>query len=589
MKKISLNGLWKFVPELDPKYHFDRLERLERMPPYSNPEFDRSNWETVKVPGVWQKYAERYDIFEGVCWFCREFEVDRRPENVPVRIRFGAVNYFCVVYLNGKEAGRHEGGYTEFLIDATNLIKAGENHIAVRVDNRSSIIKWPPCIGYFNYGGIHRDVTLEIADQPSFDEVFCHAEPAQGGGKLNLRGKILLYEPGLTVKVECSGKSISCNVLPDAAFSIQVSIDGAIPWTPENPTLYPLSVKLILDGNIIDTCNRFCGFRKIEAKNKKIFLNGKKYSLNGICYVYDSPVHGLYMDRETIEKDILLIKETGASAVRTHYPMDKVFYEICDRRGLLVWIEPPIYCYHPQDDEKHTCYSDSKWMELAKQMLREMIANSSNHPSVAIYGIGNECNLKNPEAFQFFKELADTIRLQDTGRLISYAALYGNIGKLAEIVDILGVNSYWGWYDKIFGGKGLQPEAALGSEKMNLKLEPIDLSKMKEMLEEVISSNHENPLFLTEFGADSVKGYMSGSRDLWSENYHAALLLEILKLASEYPEIAGTFPFCFSDYRDPSKVVNAYWNEMNLKGIADYHRNKKLSFESLVLKYKQKI
>ena len=92
-------------------------------------------------------------------------------------------------------------------------------------------------------------------------------------------------------------------------------------------------------------------------------------------------------------------------------------------------------------------------------------------------------------------------------------------------------------------------------------------------------------MLLTEFGADSVPGNYSASRDMWSENYHADLLREILALAAEYPQIVGTFPFCFTDYRDPSKVHNGYWNELNLKGLVDYRRNKKLAFGAVKSSY----
>ena len=93
-------------------------------------------------------------------------------------------------------------------------------------------------------------------------------------------------------------------------------------------------------------------------------------------------------------------------------------------------------------------------------------------------------------------------------------------------------------------------------------------------------------MLLTEFGADSVPGNYSASRDMWSENYHADLLREILALARDYPQIVGTFPFCFSDYRDPSKGHNGYWNELNLKGLVDYRRQKKLAFGAVSEAYR---
>ncbi|MCK4982726.1 MAG: hypothetical protein KAS17_07360, partial [Victivallaceae bacterium] len=327
----------------------------------------------------------------------------------------------------------------------------------------------------------------------------------------------------------------------------------------------------------------FCiGFKKIEVKNNVISLNGQSCQLKGVCYVYDSPVNGLLMTQEELENDIKLMKELGCNAVRCHYPMDELFYELCDQYGLLVWIEPTVYCYHPDDNEKNTYFADPVWIKLACNMIKEMIKTAVNHPSVSIYGIGNECNTANPEAEAFFRKLAGTIKETDDSRLCSYAALYGIVESLADIVDVLGINSYWGWYDKIWGGKGLAPnEDWTMTQKETLELEPIDLTSMRTMLDTVLDKKQDIALLLTEFGADSVPGNYSQTRDMWSENYHAALLNEIFQLAQEYPQITGTFPFCFTDYRDPSKIHNGYWNEINLKGVVDYHRNKKMAFNTL--------
>jgi beta-glucuronidase len=211
-----------------------------------------------------------------------------------------------------------------------------------------------------------------------------------------------------------------------------------------------------------------------------------------------------------------------------------------------------------------------------------MIRGARNHPSVAIYSIGNECNTANPEAGSFFTKLAQSIRSFDPSRLISYAALYGIVGPVADIVDILGVNSYYGWYDKVIGGKGLAPEYDSPSKEQEAKLEPIDLSAMNAMLDKIIREAPKDLLLLlTEFGADSVPGYYASGRNLWSETYHADVLSEIFTLARGYPRIAGTFPFCFSDYRDPSKHVSEYWDEMNYKGAVTYHREKKLAFQAI--------
>ncbi|MDD2709714.1 MAG: glycoside hydrolase family 2 TIM barrel-domain containing protein [Verrucomicrobiae bacterium] len=182
------------------------------------------------------------------------------------------------------------------------------------------------------------------------------------------------------------------------------------------------------------------------------------------------------------------------------------------------------------------------------------------------------------------RELAAHVRQEDSSRLISYAALYGNVGPLADIVDVLGVNSYYGWYDKIWGGKGLQ--AGTGTPKEPpVEREPIDLAQMRAMLDKILAQKTDLALLLTEFGADSVPGFLSKTRDLWSENYHADLLNAIFQLAKNRPQITGTFPFCFSDYRDPSKSPNGYWNELNLKGVVDCNRNRKMAFNTVAKEY----
>jgi beta-glucuronidase len=265
--------------------------------------------------------------------------------------------------------------------------------------------------------------------------------------------------------------------------------------------------------------------------------------------------------------------------------MAESFYAACDKLGVMVWIEPPVYCYHPPVEQCPSGFSLPRWKALAEGTIREMIRSARGHPCVTIYGIGNECNTAHPEAEAFFRDLASLVRREDPSRLVSYAALYGLVGPVAGLVDVLGVNSYWGWYDKVFGGKGLAPKVAGSTGPV--EREPIDLAKMVEMIGAVLEAAPPRlVLLLTEFGADSVAGFRSSSRDLWSEEYHAELLAEIFDLASRYPQIVGTFPFCFSDYRDPSKVHNGYWNELNLKGVVTYSRKPKLAFEAVRRRYR---
>ncbi len=578
---IDLNGTWDFVADLDPKYHAVHSG-------FHQPDANRRHWQKVPVPGVWQKYAARYDIYEGVCWLARTFEVGELPVGTTARLRFGGVNYLAHVYLNGEHVGHHEGGYTEFTLDVTGALKPGVNHLAVQVDNRAFITKWPPVLGYFNYGGIHRSVSLEIASGPALEALVLEATPLDdrvgySGWELLVTGHVSQADApdALIVRVSSDGLSWEDALEEDGTVNVCIPFFDVPAWSPENPHLVPVVVEL-LDAarSVLDRREFTFGFRTLALREGRICLNDEPYPLKGVCYVYDSETTGLVMTAEQIETDLRLMKEAGINAVRCHYPMDAAFYAACDRLGLLVWIEPPVYCYHPGDDETGTRFADPEWLSLAQQMACEMVAVARHHPSVAIYSIGNECNTANPEAGAFFRALAGTLRAADPTRLISYAALYGLIGPLADIVDVLGINSYWGWYDKVFTGKGQLSE---------MQQEPIDLQPMREMLDRALAQKQNLALLLTEFGADSVAGAYSASRDLWSENYHADLLRAIFALAQDYPQIVGTFPFCFTDYRDPSKVPNGYWTELNLKGLVDYRRRKKLAFDAVKTFYQQSL
>lgn len=602
VKKFYLDGEWDFIVDLDPKYHGD--VNIYPDPPYSRSDADHRHWHKVPVPGVWQKYGPRYEIYEGVCWFSREFVTKDYRKDMHARIRFGAVNYFCRVFLNGFEIGQHETGYTEFTVDASMALQNGYNHLAVMVDNRATTTKWPPCLGYFNYGGIHRSVFLEVIDDKCLDDIRLNGFFDRDQWVLHISGQVLENtteqnkrtddmrgnntdrRSPLFIDISCCGIKSNIDLKEDGSFTGACVLHDVECWSPDTPNLYDITIRLMQNDQVHDIFSSRYGFRQIQAEAGKIYLNGDPITLKGICYVFDSYTTGLMMQPEQVNIDIDLMKEMGCNAVRCHYPMDELFYQACDQKGLFVWVEPNVYCYHPSDHETDTCFINPEWTGLAQQMACEMITVARNHPSVILYGIGNECNTKHPEAKRFFGDLASYIQLLDPSRLIAYAALYGTVGPIAEMVDVLGINSYWGWYDKIFGGKGLRPEDECWQVASEAVKEKINLDAMRLMLDKIINeSSKKQVLLLTEFGADSVPGYLSKSLDLWSENYHAELLMKIFKLCDDYPQIAGTFPFCFSDYRDPSKVCNGYWSEQNLKGVVNYERRKKAAFFALKSQY----
>lgn len=208
-----------------------------------------------------------------------------------------------------------------------------------------------------------------------------------------------------------------------------------------------------------------------------------------------------------------------------------------------------------------------------------MIVGAHRFACVVIYGIGNECNTDHPEAIPFFEKISDTVRKTDGTRLVGYASLYGWIGKIAHTVDVIGINSYFGWYGTI--------DTFDINDVRNGEMRVADVSKLHKVIEKAESETaKDTPLLLTEFGADSVPGYLSAECALWSENYHAQIIEKYIAAGKEHPSIAGGYVFAFTDYHDPSKPLNGRWSGFNLKGMLDYNRNIKLPFYALQKMYK---
>jgi len=563
---INLNGCWAFIPDFDSEFRGVGY--------YSHPDVDKSNWEQVLVPACWNKYGEKYSIFEGVAWYSKEFHLKKTDNKQISFLRFGAVNYYAHIFLNGVLIGNHEGGYTEFLIDATNHIKKGRNVLVVRVDNRNNLIKFPAQMGWFNYGGIHRGVQLELSQEVRIENLLVSAFPEKNRGigqiRLNLNSKDNLFSLKIQIKIfNPAGKIIWENkeLISGNEKILQVrykfQIKNPLLWNPELPNLYKCRVSIKgPDESELDYLEITFGVRKLTANGRVLLLNEKKIWIKGISYLYDHPSTGITFEKKVIKDDLASLRKLGVNTLRSHFPVPEIMLDECDKQGIMLWIEVPVYCLAPKNDKISSKFTQPEYISLARQMVKEMILQAYNHPSVVFWSIGNECNTEHPEAKDFFKALVSQVREIDTHRLISYASLYTEAGCAGELVDVIGINEYWGWYDRCYKESKGAP----------------NLDKLEKELSKFIKKTPK-PILLTEFGADAVPDYRSKDLELWSEDYQAFFLESTFKVIKKFPEICGAFPFLYNDYPDPSKPVNKYWKGLNLKGIVSYNRTKKVAFD----------
>lgn len=570
---ISLNGLWYFSIDQDPEYH--------RTLDYSRPTSLR-HWETVPVPGCWNLYHARYDLFEGVAWFVKEFDLDSLPPAPRVTLHFGGVNYLADVFLNGRKVGSHEGGYTAFPLDVTDAVRPGHNRLAVRVDNRHLKMRLPAVIGWYNYGGIHRDVWLRVTSRTRIEAVRVTAEPVGQGIRGRIEVRLTLPQPDaswrLAVEIgRADGRGTTCTDRRGTGESFAMDFaEATLPgWSPAHPELLRCRVQVWTDEGE-DQAEVTFGARTIAARGQSMLLNGEPLRLNGICYLYDHPATGVRFDPAVYRRDLDDLQAMGVNCLRSHFPMAEGFLDECDRRGMMLWLEAPIYCVDPPSGAAGSAFAEGSVQALALQMLEEMVAQAGHHASVVLWSVGNECNTDHPEAVAFFEACVRRVRELDPSRLISYASLYGRVGCVKDLVDVVGVNEYWGWYDLCSQDGSRDPE---GPPAL-----PIAIPKLEACLAEKASLG--KPVLLTEFGADATPGFRSRSCELWSEDYQAALIRRTLEIAAQYPCVCGTFPFLYQDYRDPSKPVNHHWHGVNLKGVVDYHRNHKLAWQAVQEAYR---
>lgn len=569
---LDLNGPWRFWVDQDPEYHCAA--------DYSLP-LSLEHWLTVPVPACWNTYAERYDLYEGVAWFVREFEVPELPTQPVARLHFGGVNYLAEVHLNGQLVGTHEGGYTAFALDVSDALREGRNRLAVRVDNRRLKLRLPALLGWYNYGGLHREVSLKLTSRAQITGLRVEARPAGAGTLGEVGVRVSSGGPGRTLAlriVDGADRSLWEARVPIPANRVRLPLElaEALPWSPESPYLYRCVAQLWDGPELLDEADCRFGVREVSVRGEQILLNGEPRYLRGLCYLYDHPRTGMTFDRALVTADLDDLQALGVNCLRSHHPPPEWFLSECDARGLLLWVEAPIYCVAGEAGACGPGLGDASLRALALQMIEEMVERAAGHPSVILWSVGNECGAGHPEAPGFFAACVARVRSLDATRLVGYASLYGDVGCLADLADVVGINEYWGWYDRI-DSEGRTDES---TDKG-----PPDLRPLEACLQE--KSALGKPLLLTEFGADAEPGRRSPAGELWSEDYQAALLEAQLRLAARFPAVCGTFPFLYSDYRDPSKPVNAHWHGLNLKGVVDYHRRRKLAWETLRRFYAQ--
>ena len=437
-------------------------------------------WKTVNIPHTWNDrdaFDDTPDYRRGAGWYRKELRLNPNLKNKRIFLYFEGANQTAEVFMNEKLVGRHIGGYSAFAFDVTEFVKFDEpNLLAVKIDNSFNPDIPPLTADFTFYGGIYRDVWL-MATEPVHIEVTNYASSgvqittpdlSEKSSRVNISGTIVNtdeIERAIEIinsVVDAAGKEIystrtklELDPKSKAAFG---HTTGEIPnpklWSPENPYLYSVRTKITENGKILDEVTNPLGFRWLSFDGSGISLNGKPIKLRGANRHQDYEGLGNAVPDSIHVRDMELMKEAGYNFVRlAHYPQDPSVLAAADRLGLMIWEETPLVNYITISEA---------FNENSAVMLKEMIRQHRNHPSVIMWGYMNEIYLRVPkeneanirkETVKLAKALNQLAKQEDPTRpttIAFHGAEVYNAEGLGEIPDIIGWNLYSGWYSREF-------------------------------------------------------------------------------------------------------------------------------------------
>lgn len=403
----------------------------------------------VQLPHTWNAQDGQdggNDYWRGSCTYRTSFSCpDFDPASQQVWLQFDGVNASAEVLLNGKSVCKHDGGYSTFRAQVTDLL-AEENVLTVLVDNSINDRVYPQKADFTFYGGIYRDVSLLIVSKD-------HIALDHFGGP-GVRVTPVVRELQAKVKVDTlvEGSGEIAVSLLDASGRLVAQGSGANAslelehphlWDGvRDPYLYTCLVQLQKNGQTVDEVKIPVGIRTFSVDAKKgFFLNGRPYPLHGVSRHQDRKGLGNAITPEMHEEDMALIQEIGANTIRlAHYQHDQYFYDLCDRCGMIVWAEIPYISEHLPHGRENTI-----------QQMKELITQNYNHPSIVCWGVSNEITISTKDKADMLdnhRELNELCHKMDNSRLTTLAcyAMCGPFNPVAHITDLVSWNLYLGWY-----------------------------------------------------------------------------------------------------------------------------------------------
>ena len=615
----SLNGEWSYIVDpmnngLPESSFFGGFPKNKIQK--TGMELIEYNFETaskIQIPGAWNAIDERLFFYRGPVWLYKKFNYSPKKEAL-THLYIEGSNFTTKIFLNGSIVGEFEGGYVPFNFNISKYLKEGENILLVQTDNTLNESSVPTQkTDWWPWGGIVGDVYVVETPKQFIQNAYLQLNPDDFSEVL-FKLKMNKESSGHIIKLEIPELQFLAEYKTNSfgAISENIKINPQL-WSPLSPKLYEVKI-----SSEAETISDKIGFRSIQTKGQKIYLNNSEIQFKGIA-MHSEPIGipGPAFSKEHFQKLLLTAKDLNINFIRAaHYPYTRHLAKVADQLGLMLWEEVPVYW--------NIDWDNSNTLNIAKNQIKRLVQRDQNRASVVVWSVANETPLSSSR-MKFLKALLAEIEINDSSRLSTAALLSGSEEQfrslvlvlalqgaksqwvspkekaifqlildqanipidselsfslsiddpLGESVDLISYNEYFGWYYVTFF-----TDQMMISEGTLRKL-------MFEVMPDIkISSSFDKPIHISEFGAGAKYG--NHTNKIWSEEYQANLYKHQLEMLSNNPQIQGISPWVFKDFRAMLRPLPGIQDFYNRKGLIDESGNKKEAFKVLADFYENK-
>lgn len=592
-KSMRLNNGWEFL-----RQDLGGIWEAVRPVPKGGAESVPA-WQPVSLPhcvNATDAVDPDLNYYQGPAWYRTQLKIENPYQQGRTLLHFEGAGQKTQVYVYTTLVGSHTGGYDEFTVDITDAVAAfsktavcrerfaGHIPISIRTDNSRDLEMIPSSLSDFNiYGGVYRYLNLVYQPAVSIDKIFADVHVDKDGKQGTVQVRARLYNPSSSATVpmtlrliDPAGKMIQQQTVQPGSDQLQLAqfrLKKPALWSPDKPQLYTLEAVL---GETQLT--EKVAFRHTEFIEKGPFLlNGKRLLLRGTHRHEDHAGVGAAMTEEQMREEMILMKEMGVNFIRLgHYQQSSIILNLCDSLGVLVWEEIP-WCRGGLGGEIYK--------EQARRMLRNMIEQHYNHPSVIIWGLGNENDWPGDfEEFDkekirvFMKELNDLSHTLDPARKTAIR----RCDFCSDIVDVYSPSIWAGWYRGIYTEYKSASEAEMKKVKHFLHVEwggDSHAGRHAENPDKVLQAIRSSGSADERAGDASLYGgaaRVSKDGD-WSESYICNLVDWHLKEQETMPWLTGTAQWPFKDFSTPLRPENPV-PYVNQKGVVERDLTPKESY-----------